>query len=326
MNELTPFSTQQVRDLAWACFSQPLIFAGELDAAAALTDASFALTHSRRAWLEGLDRSPQPLLQHLANRRSHRLGIYFESLWQFFLGEDPAFELLAHNLPIHHEGRTLGEFDCLYFCHDRQQVVHLELAVKFFLGLRARQASNDGRGDPPQTSEAKHWLGPDAKDRLDLKLAHLLQRQTRLSDTPAAREALSALNIEVGCKEVAFKGYLFTHSTQPMLPPPAFNPACNLGHWMTCSEVTHALETGDTQSGTGAEGTAYTVLPKMQWLGPAQANAATQLLGRAELTTRIQAHFAQEDYPLMIAAMDAFGVEKTRFFVTHNRWPGAPGA
>lgn len=300
-----------MRDLAWACFSEPLIFAGDLGADEALVDASFALTPQRRAWLEAVDRQPEALLQHLSQKRSHRLGIYFESLWQFFLRHDPAVDLIAHNLPVHHEGRTLGEFDCLYFCHERQQVVHLELAVKFFLGHH-RQNTDYKKS---HTSSAQQWLGPDAKDRLDLKLAHLLQRQTRLSDTPAAINALQALNVTVGCKEVAVKGYLFAPNASAMPPPPAFNAARTMHTWLTCGQALEALPT---------QGDEFALLEKMQWLGPAQIEDPAIRFTGARMAALIDAHFSKDAYPIMIASLDAFGLEKSRCFITHDTWPESP--
>lgn len=298
------------------------MFAGELSADATLTDASFALTPPRHAWLESLDRQPQPLIEHLASRRSHRLGIYFESLWQFFLTHDPACDLLAHNLPIHHEGRTLGEFDCLYFCHERQQVIHLELAVKFFLGFSEDRVSQETPST--STSQANQWLGPDAKDRLDLKLAHLLQKQTRLSDTPAAKEALKAMNIEVDAKEVAFRGYLFTPGEQPLAPPAGFNTLQPLSHWFTCSAIVQ--EYSQSNFAQNIPGDAFILLPKMQWLGAAQIGDNQPIQSRQAMQALVDQHFSQDHYPLMIAALDAFGHEQARFFATRDDWPGRDNA
>ena len=130
-----PYRTREVRDLAWACFSPPLMLTAQLGIdSAGLVNCHLGMTTERAAWLAELDRDPSALLGFLADNTSGRLGIYFERLWQFFLQQDPQVELLAHNLPIHDSGRTLGEFDCLYHCHQRQCDVHLELAVKYYLG------------------------------------------------------------------------------------------------------------------------------------------------------------------------------------------------
>ena len=89
--------TRQVRDLAWACFSPPLLISRQLDSGIQLGNTNFRLSPERQQWLAELDRNPQPLLTHLAASKSPRLGIYFERLWQFFLDCYPAVELLAAN-------------------------------------------------------------------------------------------------------------------------------------------------------------------------------------------------------------------------------------
>ncbi|MEQ8803961.1 MAG: DUF1853 family protein, partial [Haliea sp.] len=124
----------RVRDLAWACLGPPLLQMETLKSASGVTTASLTLTAARARWLQQLDRQPQPLLTWLEARPATRLGLYFEHLWHFFLQQDSATELIAHNLPLSSNGRTVGEFDCLYYCHERRRPVHLELAVKFYLG------------------------------------------------------------------------------------------------------------------------------------------------------------------------------------------------
>ncbi len=85
------------------------------------------LTDERKEWLNALDRDDHALRQYMqAHCHSKRLGLVFESLWHFFLQEDPATELIAHNIPVRDGNKTLGEFDVLYYCHNTQQAIHLE--------------------------------------------------------------------------------------------------------------------------------------------------------------------------------------------------------
>lgn len=310
VNLIYPFQTQEVRDLSWACFSQPLLFTAQLDTpglSSPVTDCAPELTPQRRLWLEQLDRDASPLIDHLAQRNSHRLGVYFEQLWLFFLRHDPATELVAHNLPVHDGGRTLGEFDCLYFCQQRQCHVHLELAVKFFIGRRPV--------DEVPASAADQWLGPDAQDRLDLKLNHLLQRQIQLADQAIAREQLFALGIENPLKEIALRGYLFQPHGESLPAPPGYNSQRQLQTWLTCSELERqAAENPDAR---------FFMLPKMRWLGPAQATAADKQWSATELSRHMSAYFDSENYPLMVAALDAGGRETHRFFVADDDWPNS---
>jgi hypothetical protein len=302
-----PFQTQEVRDLAWACFSPPLLRVEDtLDGDSGIVECTLALTPQRRLWLEQLDHNAGELIDYLAGKPTHRLGVYFERLWHFFLLQDPQVELIAHNLPVHHEGRTLGEFDCLYFCHARQCHVHLELAVKYFLGKPL-----SGAGD--SCSEWHDWLGPDTRDRLDLKLNHILQRQILLGDHPIAKARLEALGIGELRKEIGLKGYLFNNKDKPLPPPLAYNNACTLGRWIDAGQLGKAIEKDNAA--------AYLLIPKMRWLSPVQCNDMTETFNPQELQTYLAQYFAHDTYPLLVAALDSGGAESRRFFVTADHWP-----
>src|SRR5690606_32898773 len=132
-------------------------------------------------WLADLDRDPRPLLEALADRHSSRLGLYFESLWKFYIEQHPDWELLGHNLQIGSAGRTRGAFD--FLCRYRDEYWHLELAMKLYLGLK----------DSLDPGAWHQWWGPNCNDRLDIKLNHLTQRQLTLSTDPQGREALDTL-------------------------------------------------------------------------------------------------------------------------------------
>jgi hypothetical protein len=273
---------------------------GELaDAGAAATDCAPALTPARRLWLERLDHNATPLLEHLSQAPSHRLGVYFERLWHFFLHQNPDTELVAHNLPVHQDGRTAGEFDCLYYCRRRMRYVHLELAVKYYLAAPGKE-----RPDRP-------WLGPDTRERLDVKLTQLLERQIRLSEAPAAGPLLAGLGVESPLREIALKGYLF----QPLagaLPPPGYNNENPMNDWLRPGDLADYCATNKLDS--------FHLLQKMQWLSRAQVHEAGSL-DREQLHTAIGTH----DYPLLVASLDDLGTECRRFFVVPEQWPDAKG-
>jgi hypothetical protein len=306
--EIYPYQTQAVRDLAWAVFSPNLVHIAALpNTRAAVHDCHFELTTRRRLWLEQLDRNSDTLAAHLAQRSTHRLGLYFEQLWHFFLSADPEVELIAHNLPIRDEGRTLGEFDVIYFCQRRDTHVHLELAVKYYLGAN------------PQTEEPI-WLGPDRRDHLDNKLVHLLHRQIGLSDAPAASARLQELGIDSLEREISLKGYLFQPLQDPLRSPQAYNRECVFGHWAhlgLLDRLTDSLQ-------DNASASHFMRLQKMQWLSPAQTNPASILIPPTLLQTEVAALFADIPYPVLIAALDAHGSETARFFVTPDSWPEQP--
>lgn len=232
--------------------------------------------------------------------------MYFEHLWHFFLQQDPETELIAHNLPVHHQGTTLGEFDCIYYCHRRDCHVHLELAVKYFL---AAPRSGNRRTEGAWCD----WLGPDNRDRLDLKLDQLLQRQILLGDNPTAKQKLRDLGVVEPAREIAFKGYLFQSRTAAPPPPPAYNHDCHLNHWLGSDQIqSHATELGSE---------AFQILPKMRWLCRARCEQPRETVSAEQLLSLVAAYFENATYPLLIAAMDKNGVESSRFFVTPDTWP-----
>ncbi|WP_313284667.1 DUF1853 family protein, partial [Stutzerimonas kunmingensis] len=169
----------QVRDLAWTILSPPLLSEAPQCQRHPLSASCWNSEPERLAnWLRQQDAEPSILEAWLSLHRIRRLGLYYERLWQYALSHAPDIQLLAANLPIRQNGSTLGELDLL-FCDD-QGVHHLELAVKFYLGL--------GQGDG---SRHAHWLGPGSHDRLDLKLDHMCQRQLPLCTQPATLAVLA---------------------------------------------------------------------------------------------------------------------------------------
>jgi hypothetical protein len=269
-----------------------------------VADCRLVLTPQRRLWLERLDRDAGALLEHLSRRPTRRLGVYFEQLWHFFLEQDPGTELVAHNLPVHQEGRTLGEFDCIYYCHQRKQHIHLELAVKFYLA--APHPGHD-RGDGSQ------WLGPDTRDRLDLKLSQLLQRQIVLGDHPRARHLLEGLGVVQPAREIAFKGYLFQPLAARLPPPPGYNARRAMNDWLVPGQLAAYCD--------GLAAQAFECLPKKRWLCAAMRDTPDDLISAAELEGAVGDYFRASAYPLLVAALDSSGVEVTRFFVVPEAWP-----
>ena len=302
-----PYQTREVRDLAWACFSPPLMDTARLAGDQAdVENCGFTLTPMRRAWLENLDRDASPLLTHLSVLHSRRLGVYFESLWHFFLAQDPEVELVAHNLPVTSDGRTLGEFDCIYFCRRRQRHVHLELAVKFYLGWRDAP-------DKVSVSDWSDWLGPELRDRLDLKISHLLQRQIRLGEREPARQLLHKLGIHDLQREIEIKGYLFRPFRVSLPPPAAFNPGRALNNWLPLGTLPEwHRELAAPQ---------YLPLPRPEWLAPARLSGDRSAIAPGELRDKLEALLGKYGRPQLVAALDDQGMEVNRFFVTGPGWP-----
>lgn len=157
-----------VRDLAWVIASPPLI-SGQLNGvdwwgADFLNEEYLACLPA----LEQLDHDPAILAQYLASMKSKALGHRFEALVAFWLKISPRFELIDKNLQIQGEGRTLGELD--FIIRDRQSdaLIHLEVSVKFYMGV----------GD---LKDLACWYGSNLNDSFGKKVEHLKQHQTQLT-------------------------------------------------------------------------------------------------------------------------------------------------
>ena len=223
-----------------------------------------------------------------------------------FLAHDDAVDLVAHNLPVRQEDRTLGEFDILYFCRRRNCHVHLELAVKFYLG----RAPGDCTGD---ASAWRYWLGPDARDRLDIKMERMLGHQIRLGAAPAALPLLASLGVERLAREIEIKGYLFRPLFSDLAPPTALNRHQRLHPWLPLTALAEAPRE------IIADG--YQVLPRAHWLSAAHLNPAQASLSLSELEQVLKEEMNQRPGPRLVAALDCNGEEIERFFVTSDDWP-----
>jgi hypothetical protein len=289
-----------VRDLAWACFSPPLLLNHHLpECDEGIENCHLAITPARAARLRQLDQDPAELMSHLGGTSPARLGIYFEQLWHYFLHTDPDTELLAHNLAVRDGGRTLGEFDILYLCKQRRQHIHLELAVKFYLGVPASET----------------WLGPGQQDRLDLKIAHLIHRQIRLGGHPRGRAALGRLGIENLQQQIEVKGYLFAPETGSPAPPPGYNPGLALSGWYNIEQF-QALEAPE------AGWMGWHIISRQRWLSPVLISDPSQLPTHQALLVDLQKQLHAGARPLLLACCDQNGQERRRCFVTPARWPG----
>ncbi|QFU76402.1 DUF1853 family protein [Halioglobus maricola] len=279
-----------VRDLAWACFSTPIIECCDLQwEGPPAANCQLGLSSQRMAWLEALDRQPDALEAHLADAKSARLGLYVESLWHFFLTQDPLVDLLSTNLAVREGGRTIGEFDVLYYCHQRRRHVHLELAVKFYLcspGL-------DG-------SEWRHWLGPNRRDRLDLKLDRLIQHQLALSARPESAPLLAELGIDNPLREMEIKGRLFAQNPDVSKKPPGWPANKN----MDCYLRAHSSDLAASIPAGGQP------LERRQWLAPVDASSLPQREDKD-----------RGDRAFVAAEFDRAGREKRRYFVVPPDWP-----
>ena len=189
------FTQPIVRDLAWALHSPPLVSMKETDYCTINHDQCIEIANDFLPQLKTLDQNPEPLIAAV-NPEEKRLGWYFEALLTYWLEHQDRYQLLAHGLTVFRDKTTLGEFDFIIWDKASQQTQHWEAAVKFYLGTK-------------DFSQTKLWHGPGKKDRLDIKLTHLTEKQIRLSETDEAKALLAEKNMQIDTRQLYVKGRLF---------------------------------------------------------------------------------------------------------------------
>ncbi len=234
-------------------------------------------------WLWELDATPGQLAP--LRDPPKRLGLYFERLVLFYLQRGPHHHgcLIDHNRAIYESserGRvTLGEIDFL-LRRDRA-LVHLETAVKFYLGVQ-----RDGRS---------YWLGPGLQDRFDRKLTHLRERQLPLSnrlEEPPERRLFWV------------KGVLFHPWPAHLSLADDWIAATPPGYWLTLANL--AEFAGDAT---------WCWLPRERWL--AGGGAAATAASTSELMPALHRHFANSSAAVMLQQPG----DGQRLLIVPDDWP-----
>jgi hypothetical protein len=219
------FQNTHAADMAWAIASPPLLLSADRACTWYSNDWYQRAGSESAELMRDTDNHPEQLEAMLAEQLDRRLGNYFETLWAYWLSVNPRFELVGRNLQINEQGRTFGELDFIVYDRSIGKYLHWEVAVKFYLG----------RGD---TGLQRNWLGPRKKDRLDLKVAHLLNRQLTYGSHPRVRQWCDSRGIRIDACAVILKGRLF----YPLDPaasdasPRDASPRHLRGRWLTFTQ------------------------------------------------------------------------------------------
>ncbi|MBD80748.1 MAG: hypothetical protein CL840_17670 [Crocinitomicaceae bacterium] len=302
-NDLIPFKNKVVSDLHWALTSPNLIGGQYIEDTANPWEFLFSETRWQEVivWLKELDDSPSPLIHFLNNKpTSKKLGKYFENLLWFAFEQLVEFKQVVHGLQVKRsKDNTIGEFDFLLQRTVDNSWMHMEVAVKFYL-------ATDGK-------EELRFIGPNAKDRLDIKLDRLHKHQLELGTTPEGQKSLEQLGIDQYQRSLLVKGYLFYNLLHPArFPQPDFiNPYCNKGWWSYFHE--YPFDKHSHKS--------FVVLNKLEWL--------TKFIGgsdRVFTCTEIRQLIENKkiELPVLLAEVEEKGsawVEVSRGFLIDRDWP-----
>lgn len=246
-------------------------------------------------WWQSLQGRLNDLTLPAVGPAGFRLGRYAEGLMGEALARLPQHQLIASQVPIRQGGVSLGEYDFLLAQTSPLPTLHIELAVKFFIAL--------------PVEGTLYYVGPALRDSLEIKLAHLLQHQLRLSQTAAGR---AALPLATEIQPMAWvRGRMF----YPAIPAAPWSQLARdhlRGWWRRCGDELPNQHPNST----------WRVLTKPNWLAPDTADSST--LSASQLQDRIRAHFAERDWPMMVAEYapaDAGGTEIARGMLLPANWP-----
>jgi len=195
---LNRFSNRWVRDLAWVIASPPLVSKNVNDTYWWNHDNCLNEFTDCLPALLALDKDPSPLIEHFDKLKSARLGLRFEHFIAYWLIISPNYQPLTQNLqiitPLKKGSHTHGELDFIIRDTHTNTVIHLEVAVKFYLGSAPYE-------DPFR------WFGTNTNDQLGKKVEHLQQHQTQL--TTKFSPYLHERGYQIDERQCLLKGRLF---------------------------------------------------------------------------------------------------------------------
>ena len=113
-----------------------------------------------------------------------RLGHLAEKVVSILIKSSTNYEVLYENIQLTEDNKTLGEIDFILSNQNTKQLIHVELAYKFYLY------------DPSISSEEiDNWIGPNRNDSLKEKLDKTKSKQFPLLYHKAAKAKLGELAI-----------------------------------------------------------------------------------------------------------------------------------
>jgi hypothetical protein len=288
-----------VRALAWLLDSPELLDPQEPQWQGKIATLEAGAADRADAWLADLDRNPARLRDYLDVQPFTRLGRHAEKLLAFYFEHEGV--LAASGVQVRAgKGETIGEFD--YLLKTSHGLAHWEFATKLYL------LESSGAGQ-----EADYFVGPNLADTLGLKMRKIFQRQLALAEHPAAGAVLPG---PVASAQAFVKGWLFYHDSDIAAGFPAGVAVDHCrGFWCALSEM------------DVLQAERYVILPRLRWLPPVRERAGYCLTKR-ELREALDAHFARESMPVLVALVTSDGeafVEADRGFIVPDDWHSRAG-
>jgi hypothetical protein len=284
----SPIKVDLQHDLHWLIDSQPLMSATEEVGIFKPQDAGAKADQ----WATQINTYPaQP---------AYRLGKHFEDCVERLFESSSTHHISARNIVIQTPARTLGELDLIYQ-NSNAEVVHLELAIKFYL------LSKGG-------TQLADFIGPAGHDRLDLKWDRLRQHQLPLSHTGLVLDYLQHQGIPLPTRQqlllTGMLFYAYENWQSTMVEHIGLNPNHQRGWWLEHHELNQLQPTQDLNGnldgdldkslgrglGRGLEKglergleRGFVILPKWHWIGGPRHYGEPQPIDHTELVLRTTA-------------------------------------
>lgn len=155
-----------------------------------------------------------------------RLGNYVEQLVSYQLDQLEDVDILQENIQIIEHKTTLGELDCLI--KSKEEVIHLEIAYKFYL-------YDESVGN----SFLEHWIGPNRRDSLVLKINKMKDKQFPLLFHDACQPYLQSLDLQSDQihQKAFFKAQLFLPYEMNVIDFDLLNHDCVQGFYLNLDQL-----------------------------------------------------------------------------------------
>jgi hypothetical protein len=290
---LIPYQNAQVRDLVWVMAAPNLL----ADADWLVSDAEcLAWLDAARPQLLILDAHPEPLIAWIAQSSPQRLGRYFEVLLGYWIAHLMPATWFATNRIVKTGRLVLGEYDLLWR-DQRGALQHWEASVKFYLQIN------------PDTGYAG-YIGTMTRDRLDLKVAHLRDKQLHLAKTPEGSANLPIAHEPVQARAL-LKGWLFYPANTIAQPASGLSEQHLQAWWVRWGQLNIP------------QGLRWRILPRLAWFSPAITLDSTSLLNESDFVLHLVEHFSQHQTPVLASGLiqqNEVWLEHTRGFIVSSRW------
>lgn len=148
-----------------------------------------------------------------------RLGHQVEHIFLELLKVSNHYKVLAHSIQLVEYKQTLGELDFIVKSLDNDEIIHIELAYKFYLL------------DPNMDGPIEGLVGPNRSDAFTYKLHKTKHKQMPLLYSDAARNTLK-IDVDKVVQKVAFYGQLYLPLDLKGKDLGVLNPNCVKGYYI----------------------------------------------------------------------------------------------